>query len=571
MLESVILIAMAAACHITGPSNAAHVNPLLFRVIDDDFACVPHARKFAADLQSSSWASQRTFNDSTSLRRSHLSGPSGKSRLEANIETGNVARLQLIAAAGAPLTPIFGVNAFRYAIDSGDTELLSVLLAAPDGSFDGCLGEGGAAARLAEGLLESTLGAWAAAFKLSTKGTDRLTPLAPRLHATATIVTSHWLFLRAARQLDLGVGVCTACAVGNVSLVQQLLTLTFESGLPSAVQVERSMTGPFKVAALYGHLDIIEWIYTTLQRREASEVVRLCFHMWVPAIVGGHAHVLDWLVNEVQSTPAAQAAVLDLFGQESFSGAAEYGHAHVLEWLREGAGGRMFSSAFEGAAKAGRLDMMLWLDERKCSWAPSVARIAVENDHMHILEYALTRHRPPADTLACLRAVSRGDLAALRLLRSHGAGWAADCIAEAIRLSASTPATHMEVFKWLLENNAPRTGGEDAIASKYANFVALHMLRERGAPLRYDTCCYMCASITASSSDVSDAAIINMLDWLFKNGPIISSDVVASASIAASRAGRAAVIAWLSARDQRSESTCNCAAALAGVGLVSRA
>lgn len=185
------------------------------------------------------------------------------------------------------------------------------------------------------------------------------------------------------------------------------------------------------LAALRGHLELVQWIYSSRTTNFTPETLK-------GAVEGGHVaiaqwayskmkfdlscdlHVVDtsvdmvqWLKNEFEWTSASayeayanktfvdaarlgKLDVLEFLGEEEYLRAfgdqamlrsVENGHLHVVQWLYERNVG-VYEASIISAIQHGRLEVLKWMHERYSGEWPSSATIfAMFHGHLEVLQW----------------------------------------------------------------------------------------------------------------------------------------------------------------------------------------
>jgi len=146
--------------------------------------------------------------------------------------------------------------------------------------------------------------------------------------------------------------------------------------------------------------------------------------------------------------------------------AAEYGHLHILEYLVDCGYNKFHADACATVTKNGRLDCLKCLHEdAKVPLDSRIADVAAEYGHLHILEYLVDCGYNKFHADACAAATKYGHLDCLKYLHETAkAPWDAKAVYVAYSNNRS------ECLQYLLNNGCPLPEGwryEDGTLSKY--------------------------------------------------------------------------------------------------------
>uniref|UniRef100_A0AAV1TWU2 Ankyrin repeat-containing domain n=1 Tax=Peronospora matthiolae TaxID=2874970 RepID=A0AAV1TWU2_9STRA len=176
-----------------------------------------------------------------------------------------------------------------------------------------------------------------------------------------------------------------------------------------------------EIAALHGHLEVIQWLNDSRYYEIKS------FKSLENAIAGGHLHIVQYVMDNVvvAYTSWMQAALI---------AAVTYGQRHILQWLhdRVPAGSsvifrfEVYTSQLYAVAKNGYFEVLQWLHANQytvhCRRA-HVVRGAATGGHQKIIEWmqetfpSLARHR---HRIRVDGAASFGDLQLIQWLHHQG-------------------------------------------------------------------------------------------------------------------------------------------------------
>ncbi|MDE2097657.1 MAG: hypothetical protein KGL39_10450 [Patescibacteria group bacterium] len=185
----------------------------------------------------------------------------------------------------------------------------------------------------------------------------------------------------------------------------------------------------YKQAARFNRLNVILWL-----SRRGYICPTVCCEA---AALGGHLHILQWLVKKDTT----------LYESEVAQAAIQGGHTNVLEWVFKYRPRQDLVALCCTAASWGRLDMIKWLQLRgNCVTSWTLAR-AIHHGHRHVVEYLLPIC--PLDAILTWTAAGVGDLQLLQRLV------ALNCPVEAYATATAAGNCHLGVLRWLVENDYP--------------------------------------------------------------------------------------------------------------------
>lgn len=206
-----------------------------------------------------------------------------------------------------------------------------------------------------------------------------------------------------------------------------------EAAKKEAQRPVRTMLGysmsPCTLAAAAGHLDCLvcarsrgfRWSFNTSDAAAQGDHVTCLQHVaengctwWPQSIVStatkyGSLECLIYAIKVGNAKPSFHDA----------ASAAKRGHRNVLSYLVDGYAGMRHGRVCSGAAKGGRLDVLVWLRERGCRWDEWTCCSAAIKGHLHVLVYA-HENGCPWDSLTTSFAASHGHLDCLVYARSNG-------------------------------------------------------------------------------------------------------------------------------------------------------
>jgi hypothetical protein len=171
------------------------------------------------------------------------------------------------------------------------------------------------------------------------------------------------------------------------------------------------------VAARYGHMDILAWLYQMqlstqahhpkLTQQQYGGLQELWHNNTCrSAVIGGHLEALQWLglqgrFHEVSALTRT---------------AAECGHIHILDWLRRRQRARLDATVMEAAASAGQLIMCQHLRSIGCAWDDFTCYGAAANGHVSVLSWLRDSGCPCNDGFLVELAASGGSIPILQYI-----------------------------------------------------------------------------------------------------------------------------------------------------------
>jgi hypothetical protein len=138
---------------------------------------------------------------------------------------------------------------------------------------------------------------------------------------------------------------------------------------------------------------------------------------------------------------------LNDFNGRVCSAAAAHGKLEALVWLRA----RDCSwdeATSSSAARGGHLEVLRYAHEHGCRWNASSCSAAAANGHLEVLRYA-HEHGCPWNAVTCVYAAGGGHLEVLRYAHEHGCPWNERTCYEAAR------GGHLEVLRYAHEHGCP--------------------------------------------------------------------------------------------------------------------
>jgi hypothetical protein len=156
--------------------------------------------------------------------------------------------------------------------------------------------------------------------------------------------------------------------------------------------------------------------------------------------------------------------------------AARSGSMSMLKWLRAGHRSEIDEQdACAGAALEGQLAALQYLCSDGCEWdAERIADKAAATGNIEVLEWLRQQAGVTIDEETMTWAAAYNQTAMCAHLRSVGCAWDADACDQAAR------SGHLDVLRWLSENNCPWTLSEVCIgAARYGSTDVLDYALER--------------------------------------------------------------------------------------------
>ncbi|PNH04936.1 Ankyrin repeat domain-containing protein [Tetrabaena socialis] len=211
-------------------------------------------------------------------------------------------------------------------------------------------------------------------------------------------------------------------------------------GYPLSIHVARN-------AAMAGNVEALQYV---LGQGVGVDVNIL----WHAAAGGGHVAVLEVL--------HARGAVR--MGEETVRTAAAAGHLPAVAWLGErlGPGAGLTASLFAAAARAGSMELLVWLRARGCPWNATIFTAAATGGSEEQLEWLVEQGcLMGEDGEPYVQAACHGDLAMLRCLRRLGCPWGPDgstltrAVEGVIKESYGSEEHLQRMLSWLLDQGCP--------------------------------------------------------------------------------------------------------------------
>jgi hypothetical protein len=240
------------------------------------------------------------------------------------------------------------------------------------------------------------------------------------------------------------------------------------------------------VAARYGHMDILAWLYQMqlstqahhpkLTQQQYAELQELWHNNTCQsAVAGGHLEAVQWLGLQGRFYEVGTLTRT----------AAEYGHVHILDWLRLRQRARLDATVMEAAASAGQLLMCQHLRSIGCAWDDFTCSGAAANGRVNVLSWLRDSGCPCNEGFLVVLAASSGSIPILQyILDQH---LLRDEFTQAELLSAmlarAGASSKLAAAKWLRQQGAdwPATAAhwtgevlEWAKAEGYALIFAQH-------------------------------------------------------------------------------------------------
>ncbi len=187
------------------------------------------------------------------------------------------------------------------------------------------------------------------------------------------------------------------------------------------------------VAAEYGHIRILDWVYHRIFRRR-----RIPESALGRAARGNQRETMQWLLDHG----------CKLSG-DAFSDAVRGGHLQMLEWMHE-MGCRIDSWCIVVAIETRRMDVLRWLLDHGCRYDQLMCQHAIQNDNLDALICARSIECP-WDEQDFAYAALKGNMDVIRYMHESGCPWDD----RACRTAAGSG--HLPVLQYLHENGCPWT------------------------------------------------------------------------------------------------------------------
>ncbi|KAF0701466.1 Aste57867_8055 [Aphanomyces stellatus] len=250
--------------------------------------------------------------------------------------------------------------------------------------------------------------------------------------AKGNMATVQWLH----EKYDAG---CTYYALqdasmnGHIDIVKFVIdTYPYVCVPPYRHLYSRPIQGAMKLAATYGHLDIVKLLHNHKLDDEFSDDP-------VDGAAGnGHFHVVNWFYENrhERCTPRA----VDL--------AARNNHFEMVTWLHERRHLVGSTDAGDSAASNGNLEMLQWLFRHsKSMFSNRIVYFAASYGHLDILKWLHANQIQGCTQDAMNGAAANGHLDVIKWLYQHRM---TGCKPRALKSAAENG--HVAVVKWLLAN-----------------------------------------------------------------------------------------------------------------------
>lgn len=223
-----------------------------------------------------------------------------------------------------------------------------------------------------------------------------------------------------------------------------------------------------------GELDSVEHVQTP----KLIEHARLALD-WKLALTvarGGFVDTLKWLVR---GAPAGERPHMHSL---CLAKAAEGGHLRAVEFLIE-QGCPLDRRACSAGAGSGDPEVIASLRKAGCPWDAETCAKAAEGGHLALLRRLVTEWKCPMDERAMEGAAFAGRMDIIEFLRSSGCDWDERAIAMA------SHGGHAEIVELLRSGGCPwdERACKFAISSS-GNLAILQSLIDRGCPCHPDSC-----------------------------------------------------------------------------------
>ncbi|KAL6073067.1 Ankyrin repeat domain containing protein [Balamuthia mandrillaris] len=259
-------------------------------------------------------------------------------------------------------------------------------------------------------------------------------------------------------------------------------------------------------AARGGHLEVLRWACKKGCPWRYPAVLEA-------AAEGGNLNLLKWAVQR-------DADKRSVKWEKVWEGAARHGHLQVLLWLRNNKGedvppsaSSFFSSAsvWAAAAGGGHLEALQWLareleeEDKSYPWEARISHAAAGGGHVAVLQWMRQDHDNggpcPWDEETCAAAAKGGWLDALQWARANECPWDEGTCKGAAR------GGHLKVLQWVREQGCSWDEGTCNGAAEGGHLKVLQWAREQGCGWSERTC-----SMAASGGQ------LGMLQWLREKG-----------------------------------------------------
>lgn len=189
-------------------------------------------------------------------------------------------------------------------------------------------------------------------------------------------------------------------------------------------------------AVQYGHLTILEWMYTTCPSGFSTT------GLMERAALFGHLSVVEWFHENV----------FEICSTGAMDNAARHGHLDVLQWLHEHRSEGCSTDAMDAAAGNGHINVVRWLHNNRTEGCTKQAMDhAVVSGHLGVVRW-LHEHRTEgcSDDVMTL-AAEAGELGVLVWLTDNRSE---KCTMRTVAIAAHNG--HWNVVQWL-EDNRPES------------------------------------------------------------------------------------------------------------------
>ena len=238
------------------------------------------------------------------------------------------------------------------------------------------------------------------------------------------------------------------------------------------------------------------------------------------AMSHGRLHVLQWITAHFRPLQK-----LDMWF------AAGQAHVCVLEWALQSFPDISVlepQTMLRIAVLHDRMQVVEWLviTQRYCYWEPDLYTLAIENNCVNVVFWAI-ENELPSDGMLCKSAASRPDLALLELARAHGHSWDEDVCAKLAQ------NRQLAGLQWAFSNGCPWDSRVCMEAASHSDMLMLVWAHEHGCPLD--------ASVFTA---VAKYGVMPVMEWLHNQG--CPWDENTSATAADNRRG--SLLKWLHER-----------------------
>ncbi len=120
----------------------------------------------------------------------------------------------------------------------------------------------------------------------------------------------------------------------------------------------------------------------------------------------------------------------------------------LVQWYHRTLRYPLLKTTFRNAARSGNLELLRWLQEKRCPWSLATSQAAAGEGHIHVLQWAHA-NGCPWNEWACANAAWGGHLSVLQWLRQNGCPW------DESTCHMATKEGHLELLEWAHANGCP--------------------------------------------------------------------------------------------------------------------